>query len=400
MTLYVLGTPESLPASLRDEEGNVYPVQPMTGAPIPGGATQSTFVFQPGGVASTNVFTSFTALYAALNVAAPASANGTRSPTTIQFDDSFVSPAVIPPGTYNLDSVTWDAVASDATASGGAAVSIPAGVSIVAGQMRMRGALQITVSQATDVVTVGAGEEFNLWGSESIDLQCTAAGHLVNVNGAGAFGYCFVTEGSLAGDGVHAVFNLGAAGGMAVDAYTCSLAAGAVTGAGAQVRWQDAAPQAQGAGVVVQQVNGYIPATPGNWNPVPSTQSTALDALAAVAHNHVQGIQAFGAAAHAITTANLAHTTQTGHTRCFVSCSVSSAAAGDDIGFQLNLDGVPTGPVMGASSAIIGAAVSVAIQYDFAPAPGAHNYSITATSGSAANLTGIQAIVQVQELLS
>ena len=55
---------------------------------------------------------------------------------------------------------------------------------------------------------------------------------------------------------------------------------------------------------------------------------------------------------------------------------------------------------MGASSAIIGAAVSVAIQYDFAPAAGAHNYSITATSGSAANLTGIQAIVQVQELLS
>ena len=29
MTLYILGTPESLPASLRDEEGNTYPVQPV-----------------------------------------------------------------------------------------------------------------------------------------------------------------------------------------------------------------------------------------------------------------------------------------------------------------------------------------------------------------------------------
>ena len=120
--------------------------------------------------------------------------------------------------------------------------------------------------------------------------------------------------------------------------------------------------------------------------------------MPAVGANHVQGIQAFSAPAVAITTANLAHTTVTGHTRCFVSCSVSSASAGDDIGFQLNIDGVPTGPVMGATSALIGAAVSVAIEYDFAPAAGAHNYSITATSGAAANLTGIQAIVKVQEL--
>ena len=68
----------------------------------------TTFVYQPGGVAAGNVFTSWAALYAALNVAAPTSANGTRSPTVIQVDDSFVSPAVMPAGTYNLNNVTLE----------------------------------------------------------------------------------------------------------------------------------------------------------------------------------------------------------------------------------------------------------------------------------------------------
>ncbi len=405
MTLYVLGTPESLPASLRDEEGNVYPVQPMTGAPIPGGATQSTFVYQPGGVASGNVFTSWPTLYAALNAAAPIDAHGNRSPTIIQIDDSFVSPAVVPPGAYNLNEVELGSVPSTLSANGGAVLQFANGVTLPPGTT----GLNLTIGKTLQVIFAGAATciastvEVNIYMRENSQLECSGAGKFVVVSGAAAFAVIQMIESSQLGDGVHAVADSGAGGTVEVTAYGNSIVfAGAVTASAgtSEVFWDSFIPGAQGAGVTVAQANGYVPATPANWHPAPTTQSGALDQIAAVGANHVQGIQAFGAAAHAITTANLAHTTVTGHTRCFVSCSVSSAAAGDDIGFQLNLDGVPTGPVMGASSAIIGAAVSVAIQYDFAPAAGAHNYSITATSGAAANLTGIQAIVQVQELLS
>ena len=69
-------------------------------------AAGSTFVFRPGGVTLGNVYATWPALYAALNIAAPVSAEGNRPPTIVQIDDFIVSPAVIPAGAYNLDSVT------------------------------------------------------------------------------------------------------------------------------------------------------------------------------------------------------------------------------------------------------------------------------------------------------
>ena len=92
-------------------------------------ATQYALVFQPGGVAAGNVYTDWASLYAALNLAAPASANGTRPTSEILVDDSFAA-AIIPAGAYNLDGVTFKAVRNSATATEGAALSFAVGATI------------------------------------------------------------------------------------------------------------------------------------------------------------------------------------------------------------------------------------------------------------------------------
>ena len=64
-----------------------------------GGGTQYTFVFQPGGAPGANVFDNWTALTAVLGTV--------QGPKLVQFDDTFSSPCVIPPGAYDMTNVTW-----------------------------------------------------------------------------------------------------------------------------------------------------------------------------------------------------------------------------------------------------------------------------------------------------
>ena len=64
-------------------------------------------VFRPGGVAEDNVYTSWPAIVAALSAI-----EGTK---VLQFDDSIVSPVVIPPGVWDMTSVEWFALYENTT---------------------------------------------------------------------------------------------------------------------------------------------------------------------------------------------------------------------------------------------------------------------------------------------
>ena len=255
------------------------------GGPDTGDATQATLVYQPGGVAAKNVYTTWPTLYAALNAAAPTSANGTRSPVTIQVDDSFVSPAVVPVGAYNLDNVALTGVANFNGDGGAAILNFADGASLVlpaAGTILKisRGLMVQTLGTVVPLITVtGATQEVNVYiDNGACLLSLGAAPFLLVSNG---FGWIQCTTSEQIGDGVHAIAHL-AGGGLTLDAFGNSpIFANAVTGAGAVVAWDGTIPGAQGAGVVISQFNGYVPAVPGNWSPVPNAQSQALDQLAA-----------------------------------------------------------------------------------------------------------------------
>lgn len=217
------------------------------------------YVFRPGGVPGGNVYTSWPPLYAALP---PAGSAGARSPTTIQIDDSIVSPVVVPAGSYNLDSVTWVGVADENTNTGGAALNFASGVTIVPGSagltMRFAGSILASYLGAAACITnSGAAQETNIFVSEASQLQSTGAGAFLAVtNGFGVIG---VVDASILGDGTHATMTNAAPGTAIVHAYGNSkVQAAATIGAGATVFWDTSLPGAQGAGATATQTIGQL----------------------------------------------------------------------------------------------------------------------------------------------
>ena len=72
------------------------------GATGPAGVTENdafVLVYQPGGVQEGNVYTDWATLVTALS--------SIESAKVLQFDDTFVSPAVIPPGVWDMTDVEW-----------------------------------------------------------------------------------------------------------------------------------------------------------------------------------------------------------------------------------------------------------------------------------------------------
>lgn len=61
-------------------------------------ASKTTFVYRPGGITANNVFATWAALYAQLTAM--------EGPKVVQIDDSIVSPAIIPAGTWDLNNCT------------------------------------------------------------------------------------------------------------------------------------------------------------------------------------------------------------------------------------------------------------------------------------------------------
>lgn len=247
-----------------------------------GAGLTPTLVYQPGGVARANVYTTWSTLYAALNAVAPVSTNGFRAPTTIQVDDSFVTPAVVPAGAYNLDSVTLNAVASFNYNQGGGFLSLSAGVTLSFGNLCLADGIQVVYLGTTPCVTVsGPAQECNLFTLRGVYLACAAAGAFMAVTNG--FSFVRANLGTIIGDGTHAVFTCAAPGSIQIELYgSAQINAAATTGAGTIVDWDCIVPGAQGAGVLVVQDVGYVPGVPGNWAGAPPTKvNQALDRIAA-----------------------------------------------------------------------------------------------------------------------
>jgi hypothetical protein len=129
----------------------------LAGTPGPPGASSiSTFVLRPGGVAGGNVYTTMAALYAALSTSA-----GSK---TLQFDDSIVSPIVIPPGTYDFKDTILMGTLSEF--SGGFNVNVqvhlPEGVVFVNTNDIVSNVTFTSFATATPVITMTNGQVFRL----------------------------------------------------------------------------------------------------------------------------------------------------------------------------------------------------------------------------------------------
>ncbi len=237
--------------------GNWNPTPAQVAAALDQLATRAaqTFVFQPGGVASGNVFTSWASLYAALPAA---STKGFRPPTTIKIDDSFTSPAVIPVGTgaYNLDGVTFTAVANSVPGFGGAALNIASGVTITCGVLRFSEGLTVTyLGTAACITSSAATQAVNLYIDENVLLQSTSTGAFLSAT----HGVCIVVlNNSYMGDGTHttilsaspAVVQVLQCGASEIDNAACS-------GTGLTLTWDVIPPfLPQGAGVTIEQYSG------------------------------------------------------------------------------------------------------------------------------------------------
>ena len=310
-----------------------------TGSGVIAGGSK-TFVFQPGGTASPNVFTSWAALYSALNASTPISANGFRAPTTIQIDDSFVSPAVIPAGAYNLDSVTFTSISGFAT--GGATLSLAAGVTITAGTLTFSDWLLLVSSvQGAPVISVsGAAQRLNLFVNNGAQLTMPA----------GSSPLIAVTNGSLVavlnafgrlGDGVHNVITTVAPGSTEVVAAGIStVAVASIGGAGAAAALyvNDSSSPINIAGATVLLFSratlvAYVPGVAGNWFPAPATVAAALDQLAART-NRIQQINntttnGQGVGGPTIVAVTQGVVTGSGLFRWSFACNIPTAAAGD-----------------------------------------------------------------------
>ena len=358
------------------------------------GAPGSTFVFQPGGVAAGNVYTTWPALYTALNAAAPASANGTRSPTVVQIDDSFLGAGVhatIPPGAYNLDSVTLTAVANPTGApfsgSGAGFLDIADGATIVPG------ARGIVLSiHWLEVTYLGAGPCLSIAGATQEALIDMGQRSTLQSTGAGAF--VAVTNGNLAlntlssvlGDGVHAVVSITAPGTCVVRALAnTNTKAAALTGP-LTLNWDTSIPAAQGVGVTVVQVNGYVPATPANWEAAPNTQSAGLDQLATKTAAQVFNPVALVAAASPAACLSSPYTPGTGAKGVKVSCNCAGSASlpGTYSARLSNTTGpVNIGPVINVVTDAAGNFQANVDAIDGAGGAVARVYALTLTTGGA-----------------
>ncbi|MHA2066422.1 MAG: hypothetical protein ACXABY_18780, partial [Candidatus Thorarchaeota archaeon] len=81
-----------MPRIIPEEE-----VSGFTGGPT-GNAVQTTFVYRPGGIAADNVYTTWASLVADVALV--------EGPKIVQIDDSIVTPAPIPAGSYDFSDVT------------------------------------------------------------------------------------------------------------------------------------------------------------------------------------------------------------------------------------------------------------------------------------------------------
>lgn len=246
----------------------------------------SVFVYRPGGVAAGNVYSSWAALWA--------QASTVQGPVTVQIDDSIVSPAVVPAGTYPIPStLTLDAVANPSSSTGGAILQLADGAHFTlprqGGDLRFQGFVQVQSAATTAIMTCVAGQEVNVTGAQLGMLEMTAGAPFFHVQ-AGAFLLGLFDNFNI-GDGTHAAFVVDAAASMQlILGGHMLLATGAITAsAGAALALVQIDSQASNTPFANVTTTlealatkvAYAPAVPANWVTVPAQVAPALDELAA-----------------------------------------------------------------------------------------------------------------------
>lgn len=282
----VLSTVRTDATSLVDVEGQPYPVAPEPAGS--GGVVPPLYsvVLRPGDTSGAdNVFTSWAALYGACA--------GIPGGVRVVFDDSIVSPIVIPAGAYNVDN--WEWVGNVATRlNGNAVVQLASGVRLTAQTLVFKENLSITYLDVAAPCMTVHGTALSLYlGTGGTLATSSSAAPFVLVTSAALGGELVVySEFWILGDGTNNVFKCNGASSeinvygfwfTTIEAHVVDNAAGfcfIFTDASSTASaTQDGSVTLTPADVASNV--GYTPATAGNWHPAPSFVSAALDQLAA-----------------------------------------------------------------------------------------------------------------------
>ena len=337
----------------------------------------ATFVFQPGGVTSGNVFTTFAALYAAATLS--------RGPITVKVDDSLGAAHITAGGPYNFDGWTFLGTKLLSTV-----LNIDAGVTFSFQSLVIDDALTVTMAAAATMMTVTSGFPALYLRGQSTFQNSTATAPIRNSGGS------FFVQSSYVGafgDGVHPVLTVDVGQFAFANMYDNSgLLLNAVAGLGTFQITYDSSTFVQNQTVSTftkvladsATLVTYTPGTAGNWQPAPTLVNAALDQLAAPNIVQAQANTGTGTGTTTAVTGNIAKL-RSG--KMVVSASVSGImTAGGTVTVSLLRDATPI-LALGALTFLATTSYSIPIEFiDTAPDAANHTYTVKAVA-SAGNLT-------------
>jgi hypothetical protein len=227
------------------------------------------FVYRPGGVPGGTVYTTAASLKAAMLLV--------QGPKIVQVDDSIVSPAVLPAGTYAFDAVTF----VGATLS--TALHLDDGVHFTGSSITFEG-IQVDSAATTPIVST-PGLYFLYLVNETNLVMSDGAPF---TDGASGGTYIWSIFNSGVGDGTHAVGG-STVGSTIANIVFSTIAAHAFAGAGTLLSFDSSSTVTapQGAGVVITPESNsaevtYTAAVVANWSGTnPTSVKNALDRIAA-----------------------------------------------------------------------------------------------------------------------
>lgn len=232
--------------------------------------TQYTFVFQPGGTAGANVYTSFAALYTDWSAV--------KGSKRLIFDDTFISPCVIPSGSYDIGNAVWSGRPNASTTSGGASVQIADGATISAPCTLDIEQLDVAYEgTSAPCIACGAGQEanVNLLKGTSLTTASSSAPFLKTTTSTSS-GFVQGHSANI-GDGTNSVFaDAGAGGALFIFAFMgTDMKPNASTGSGVRIDYDAASqpgqPQGTGGSAATQipsdqsMALAYVTSTLGVW---------------------------------------------------------------------------------------------------------------------------------------
>ena len=343
---------------------------------------QPTFVFQPGGVAGGNVFTTWAALMAAAALSLGAK--------WVEYDNT-LGACHITAGTWNIDLFTFSPAFSNGTNR-----NLIVDVGVVLNFVTVTSYNVAWVNNATATPCIVPNTASQSWRMSSGTLSCgVGAAPMFDCQNGGTLSVtCQVSAQLSTGSGPSIQCD---AGGTTVVRLTdfSILQASALTGGGTiSVQFADSAtvsqtqPGAVGALTftpksLATQV-AYTPGTAGNWQPAPTLASAALDQLAAPNFVQAQANTGTGTGTTTAVTGNIAKL-RSGKVN--VSGSVSGImTAGGTVTVSLLRDATPI-LALGALTYLATSSYSIPIEFiDTLPDTANHTYTVKAVA-SAGNLT-------------